>query len=344
MPVRVLIVDDSSIVRTTLERELARDPEIEVVGTAMDPYIARDKVLELKPDVITLDIEMPRMDGITFLRKLMAHRPTPVIIVSSLTERGSAKALEALHAGAVEVLAKPGGSYSVGHLSADLAAKVKAAAGANLAGFAGRPTAVPVNRTAGAHPGNTIIAIGSSTGGTKALEDLLPAFPANAPGTLVVQHMPPGFTKSFAHRLNSMCAVKVKEAEDGDRVEPGTVLLAPGDRHLVFARAGATSLVRVEAGPLVSGHRPSVDVLFTSVARHAGSNAIGVILTGMGSDGAKGMLTMKEAGATNIGQDEQSCVVFGMPRVAIQQGGVHHVLPLNQIAGFIAQLIRRRAP
>lgn len=339
-PIRVLIVDDSAIVRDVLRKELARDPGIEVVGTAPDPYVARDRIVALKPDVVTLDIEMPRMDGVTFLRKLMRHYPLPVIIVSSLTPRGSELALEALDAGAVEVMNKPGAAYSVGDMSVALIDKIKAAARVPVAKRAAppKPRQAPAHRLAMTRTTHKVVAIGASTGGTEALADVLSKLPANAPGTVVVQHMPEVFTRSFAGRLNEICAMEVKEAEDNDTVTPGRVLLAPGNYHMLLRRSGARYYVQVKKGPLVSRHRPSVDVLFKSVAKYAGRNAVGVIMTGMGADGADGMKLMKEAGAVNVAQDEQTCIVFGMPKEAIARGGVDHVVPLPHIPQRILNL------
>jgi two-component system chemotaxis response regulator CheB len=330
--VRVLIVDDSATVRNVLRRELSRDPEIEVVGTAPDPYVARDLIVQLKPNVVTLDVEMPRMDGITFLRKLMKHYPLPVVVVSSLTAKGGDLALEALQAGAVEVMCKPGAAYAVGDLAVMLADKVKAAARAGVrrataTGAQPAPTRLALTRTT-----NKVLAIGASTGGTQALEAVLTKFPANAPGTVIVQHMPEKFTKSFAERLNQLCAPEVKEAEDGDRVTPGRVLIAPGNFHMLLARSGAVYYVQIRDGPPVCRQRPAVDVLFKTAARWAGGNAIGVILTGMGNDGTAGLKEMKAAGAATLAQDEASCVVFGMPRAAWEAGVVDRLVPLDQIA------------
>jgi len=335
--IRVLVVDDSAVVRKVFSEELGREADIEVVGTAPDPYVARDKIVQLKPDVVTLDIEMPRMDGITFLRKLMKYFPLPVIIVSSLTEAGGELAMEAMDIGAVEVICKPGEAYSVGDMSQQLADKIRAAARIDvkrrrtLPRPAARPASAPTS-LALAKTTNKIIAIGSSTGGTEALKEVLPLFPPSTPGVLVVQHMPPHFTTKFAERLNELCQIRVKEAEDGDSVVPGTCLLAPGNFHMVLRRSGARYYVNVKSGPLVCHQRPAADVLFNSVAAYAGKNAVGVILTGMGKDGAEGMLKMKEAGAKTIAQDEKSCVVFGMPKEAIAAGGVDEVVPLSRIA------------
>jgi len=333
MKIRVLVVDDSAVVRQILSRELARDPDVEVVGTAADPFIARDKILELKPDVLTLDIEMPRMDGLTFLRKLMTHYPLPVVVVSSLTPKGSTLALEALDSGAVEVLSKPGPAYTVGDMAGELIHKVKAAAAANIAQYYERAqTARPVERLSLSRTTNKVVAVGASTGGTQALQTVLAALPPTAPGTVVVQHMPAGFTRAFADRLNTLCAVEVKEAEDNDSVVPGRVLIAPGNLHMVLQRSGARYFVALKNGPPVHHQRPAVEILFNSVARYAGANAIGVIMTGMGADGAEGLLNMKQAGATTIAQDEASCVVFGMPGEAIKRGAADYIVSLDDIS------------
>jgi two-component system chemotaxis response regulator CheB len=337
--IRVLLVDDSAIVRKVLAQELAKDPGIEVVGAAPDPFVARDMILSLRPDVITLDIEMPRMDGLTFLRRLMRFYPLPVVIVSSLTPRGGDVAMEAMDLGAVEVLCKPGSSYAVGDMAVELRDKVKAAA---LSGV--RPTASPERgmpphgRLSLLRTTHSVIAIGASTGGTQALQSLLSTLPANSPGIVIVQHMPEHFTRSFAERLNALCAIEVKEAADGDTVVPGRALIAPGGYHMELDRSGAVYQVRVRGGELVSRHRPSVNVLFRSVAKIAGRNAVGAILTGMGNDGAEGMKEMRVHGAATIAQDEESCVVFGMPKEAIAMGGVDHVLPLEAIPGKILEL------
>ncbi len=339
---RVLIVDDSAVVREIFTTELSKDPELEVVGTAIDPYIARDKIIQLKPDVVSLDVEMPRMDGITFLRKLMRYYPIPVIIVSSLTPKGGQVAMEAMNAGAVDVMCKPGASYTVGDMSIELIDKIKAAAAVNMTQWlsskvspsAGTPPRLSMMRTT-----NKVLAIGASTGGTQALLKVLCALPANAPGTVVVQHMPEHFTTSFAQRLNDYCAMDVKEAADGDSIVPGKALIAPGNKHMILRRSGARYYVAVKTGPLVRRHRPSVEVLFNSVSQAAGPNAVGVIMTGMGDDGADGMLKMKQSGATTIAQDEASCVVFGMPREAIRRGGVDHIVSLDTIPEAILQYI-----
>ena len=343
--IRVLVVDDSAVVRKVFSEELGREPDIEVVGTAPDPYVARDKIVNLKPDVVTLDIEMPRMDGITFLRKLMKYFPLPVIIVSSLTEAGGALAMEAMDIGAVEVICKPNEAYSVGDMSVQLAEKIRAAARVNI--HARQQHVAPSERVAAKPPTlalakttNKIIAIGSSTGGTEALKAVLPLLPPNSPGVLVVQHMPAHFTTKFAERLNELCQIQVKEAEDGDSVLPGTCLLAPGNFHMVMRRSGARYYVNVKTGPLVCHQRPAADVLFNSVAAYGGANAIGVILTGMGKDGASGILKMKQAGARTIAQDEKSCVVFGMPKEAIEMGGVDEIVTLHEISNTILRMLQ----
>ncbi len=336
MSIKVLIVDDSAVVRKIFSAELARDPGIEVVGTAPDPYAARDKIVLLKPDVLTLDVEMPRMDGLTFLRKLMKYYPVPTIVVSSLTAKGGDLAMEALDSGAVDVMCKPGASYSVGDMSVDLIEKIKAAAQVKLTARTVSEAGIPgANKLALSKTTNKVIAIGASTGGTQALQSILSALPANTPGTVIVQHMPENFTRSFANRLNEICDAEVSEAVDGDTVIPGRILIAPGNHHMVLNRSGANYFVRVTAGPLVNRHRPSVEVLFKSVAKYAGSNAVGVILTGMGADGAEGILEMKQNGAFTIAQDEASSVVFGMPKEAIKLGGIEKVSALDNIPADI---------
>ncbi len=341
--IKVLVVDDSAIVRKIFSEELSKESDIQVVGTAPDPFVARDKIVKLKPDVVTLDIEMPRMDGITFLKKLMKYFPLPVIIVSSLTRKGGKLALEAVESGAVEVLSKPGASYSVGDMKQQLADKIRAAARVHVSR---RQEQTPVSdsptvlsSSALKETTNKIIAIGASTGGTEALKKVLLRFPSTVPGILVVQHMPPNFTTAFADRLDNMCQIGAKEAEDGDSVLPGRALVAPGNYHMLLKRSGARYYVSVKTGPMVCHQRPSVDVLFNSVAQHAGSNVVGVILTGMGADGAKGMLKMRQAGARTIGQDEASCVVFGMPKEAIKAGAVEKVVPLEQVAQAVMNLL-----
>lgn len=337
--IKVLVVDDSALVRKLFSEELARDPQIQVVGTAPDPYVARDKIVQLGPDVLTLDVEMPRMDGLTFLRKLMKYHPLPVIVVSSLTPKGGEMAMEALEVGAVEVMCKPGEAYTVGEMSRELIEKIKAAAHSRIR----QPALVQDNPHQALPPlirtTLKIVAIGASTGGTEALREVLTRFPPNAPPTVVVQHMPQEFTKAFAERLNKLCAVEVKEAESGDTLRPGLVLIAPGNKHLLLQRSGAVYCVAVKDGPRVHHQRPAVDVLFRSVARHAGPNAVGVILTGMGADGAEGMLEMKQAGARTIAQDEATCVVYGMPREAVATGAVERVAPLPKITDEILAML-----
>jgi two-component system chemotaxis response regulator CheB len=343
--IKVLLVDDSAIVRKVLSQELSKDPDIEVVGAAPDPFVARDMILSLKPDVLTLDIEMPRMDGLTFLRRLMRFYPIPVVIVSSLSPAGGDVALEAIDIGAVEVLCKPGASYAVGDMGVELRDKVKAAAQSRVRSAAERPVpaAVPPHgRLSLLRTTHSVVAIGASTGGTQALQSVLSTLPANSPGIVIVQHMPEHFTRSFAERLNSLCAIQVKEAEDGDTVVPGRALIAPGNFHMELDRSGAVYKVKVRRGELVSRHRPSVNVLFRSVARYAGRNAVGAILTGMGNDGAEGMKEMRDQGAATIAQDEASCVVFGMPKEAIAMGGAEHVLPLDAIPAKILELAAQK--
>ncbi len=341
--IRVLIVDDSALVRKILSEELARDPEIQVVGTAPDPYVARDKIVQLSPDVVTLDVEMPRMDGLSFLRKLMKYHPMPVIVVSSLTVHGGEMAMEALEIGAVEVMCKPAGAYTVGDMSHDLIMRIKAASrirfrqpAANGNGYVPPlPEPAPVlKRTT-----LKIVAIGASTGGTEALKTVLTRFPVNAPPTLVVQHMPAQFTTSFAQRLNDLCMIEVREAQDGDTLRPGLALLAPGNFHMLLQRVGAVYSVAVKDGPRVHHQRPAVDVLFRSVARFAGANAVGAILTGMGSDGAAGMLEMRQAGARTVAQDEATCVVYGMPKEAVAAGAVERIAPITRITDEILSML-----
>lgn len=343
--IKVLIVDDSAIVRKVLTDALSGEPDIEVVGTAPDPFVARDKILSLKPDVLTLDIEMPRMDGLTFLKKLMHHHPMPVIVISSLGLSSSRAALEALAAGAIDVLAKPGGPQSVGDLRLSLAAKIRAAKVARLQVPAPRtsaPAEPPARKPLGqAFPPSAVIAIGASTGGTEAIQKVLVELPENCPGLVITQHIPAVFSRSFANRLNDLCAIRVREAEDGDTVEPGLALVAPGNFHMLVKRSASGYRVEIKDGPMVCYQRPAVDVLFHSVAQAAGANATGAILTGMGSDGAQGMLAMKKAGARTIAQNEDSCVVFGMPREAIRHGAVDRILPLSAISGAILAEARR---
>lgn len=350
--IRVLIVDDSSAVRTMLTRLLGTDPRIEVVGSAPDPYVARDKLLELTPDVMTLDIEMPKMDGITFLSKVMKYYPTRTVVVSSLSTQGSAAALRALEAGAIDVIGKPGIDVTKGlnEMAQELVERVVAAAHARLlpasplaAPVAARPVAVPSSVTALPRTSHQILAIAASTGGTVALRKLLSALPADIPGTVIVQHMPPVFTRTFADHLSSICKFAVREAVDGEKILPGTVLIAPGNFHMEIARQGGYYHVRLHQEPLLHGVRPAADYLMKSVAKHAAANAIGVVLTGMGKDGADGLREMKDAGSCNFAQSEETCVVFGMPKVAIERGGIDEVLPLEEIAGAIVKRLRAKA-
>ena len=344
--IKVLIVDDSAVVRRILSDELSRYEDIDIVGTAVDPYVARDKIIKLQPDVITLDLEMPRMDGLSFLAKLMKHYPLPVIVLSSLTPHNSETAIKALELGAVDVLCKSGSAYSTQDVSRQLAQAIRAAAKAKISALPSRSAdmpreTVPVASGLLTRTTHQVVAIGASTGGTKAIEAVLKAMPAGSPGTVIVQHMPETFTKTFAERLNSLCPMEVREAQDSDHVVPGLALIAPGNRHMVLHRSGGNYLVQIKGGPRVHYQRPSVDVMFHSVAKHAGRNAVGVILTGMGADGAKGMLAMKNSGACTISQDEQSCVVFGMPKEAVKLGGVEEIVPLTQIPKAIFAALGR---
>ncbi len=337
--IKVLIVDDSAIVRQIFTKELSRIDGIEVVGSAANPYVARNKIIKLKPDVITLDIEMPKMDGISFLKKLMRYYPLPVVVVSSLTQKGSAIAMEAIEEGALEVLSKPGAAYTVGDMSIELADKIKAVSTVKVKKREDiKKKGKKIKKLSLTTTTEKIIAVGSSTGGTQALSAILPALPKNSPGLLIVQHMPQYFTNSFAKRLNELCEMDVKEAEDGETVHSGKVLIAPGNFHMLLRRSGARYYVQVKKGPLVSRHRPSVDVLFKSVAKYAGKNAIGVMMTGMGRDGSKGMELMKKNGAKTIAQDKKSCIVFGMPQEAIKLGVVDQVVALEKIPAKVLEL------
>ncbi len=343
--IKVLIVDDSALVRQTLTDVLSSDPDIEVIGTAGDPFVAAERIAEQLPDVITLDIEMPRMDGLTFLQKIMAQHSIPVVICSSLAEEGAQSTLKALEYGAVEIITKPhlGSKQFLEESQVMLCQAVKAAAQARMRPHSSQ-TVEPkltadsvLSRATGAMIATTekIVAIGASTGGTEALRVLLEALPPDAPGMVIVQHMPEMFTRAFAKRLDSLCEISVKEAEPNDTVLRGRALVAPGNHHMLLKRSGARYYVDIKDGPLVCRHRPSVDVLFRSAARYAGQNAVGVIMTGMGDDGANGMLEMKEAGAVTIAQDEETCVVFGMPHEAIKREAVDEVLPLPAICRAI---------
>jgi len=360
--IRVLIVDDSASVRQTLTEILDSDPAIEVIGSASDPFVAARRIQQEVPDVITLDVEMPRMDGITFLRKLMAQRPVPVVMCSSLTEQGSETLMQALEAGAVDIIVKPrvDAAQFLMESKVRICDVVRAAASARLKGATARPPAraehprapqekltadvmlpPPLAGQAMARTTESVICIGASTGGTESLRVVLEALPAASPGIVIVQHMPEKFTAAFARRLDGLCQVEVKEAAEGDTVLRGRVLIAPGDRHTLLQRSGARYYVSVKDGPLVSRHRPSVDVLFRSAARFAGANAVGIIMTGMGDDGAHGLAEMRQAGAFTVAQDEASSVVFGMPKEAIALGAVERVLPLDMLAAEILRVGNR---
>ncbi len=342
---RVLVVDDSAVVRQALSNLLSSDPGIEVMGTAADPFVAADRIAEEIPDVITLDIEMPRMDGLTFLKMIMSQHPIPVVICSSLTDEGAQSTLRALEYGAVDIITKPrlGTRQYLEDSRASICEIVKAAASARLGML--RVDHVQPKLTADVilpqathamdETTEKVVVVGASTGGTEALKSLLESLPPDAPGIVIVQHMPELFTRAFAGRLDGLCAITVKEAETNDTVLRGRALIAPGNHHMLLRRSGARYFVEIKDGPLVCRHRPSVDVLFRSAARYAGPNAVGVILTGMGDDGARGMLEMKQAGGFNIAQDEASSIVFGMPKEAIKLNGVHKVLPLTHIPAAI---------
>jgi two-component system, chemotaxis family, protein-glutamate methylesterase/glutaminase len=343
--IRVLVVDDSALVRKILTEELGKQKDIEVVGTAVNPYVARDKIVKLKPDVLTLDLEMPRMDGLSFLEKLMKHYPMPVVVVSSLTPKNSENALTALRLGAVDVICKPGSAYSAQNITNEIVKAVRAASFArfdrDISHSVPKNSEKPDSGARLVHTTNKLIAVGASTGGTRALEAVLTQLPASMPGIVIVQHMPPVFTRSFAERLDSICNLEVKEAEDGDLVENGKVLLAPGNYHMLIEKRGARYYSKIRQGPPVNHHRPSVDVLFNSVADSTGVNATGVILTGMGSDGAKGLLKMKQRGAHTIAQDEATSVVYGMPKEAKNLGAAYTVLPLHNIAGELIKHVMK---
>ncbi len=356
--ISVLVVDDSALVRKLLTEILESDPDIEVVGTAIDPLIAREKIKKLQPDVLTLDVEMPRMDGVTFLRNLMRLRPMPVVMVSTLTEQGAEVTLEALELGAVDFITKPKLDFSntIGDYAAEIIEKVKIASMVNVQALAQNIVALPdvpekltadavlAKRAPGTIPSHLkttekIIAIGSSTGGTEAVKDVLKMLPADSPGIVITQHIPAAFSGPFALRVNSVSAIEVCEAQDGQQILPGHAYIAPGGKHLIVERSGARFYCRLNDGPPVSRHKPSVDVLFRSIAQNVGANAIGIMLTGMGDDGAKGMLEMKEAGAFNFVQDENSSVVWGMPGQAVKIGAAELQLPLNKIAGKLMSLV-----
>ncbi len=341
---RVLIIDDSALVRSLLTEIVNREPDLEAIGAAPDPLVAREMIRALNPDVLTLDIEMPRMDGLDFLERLMRLRPTPVVMVSTQTERGADATLRALELGAIDFVSKPRLGIAAGlqELAADICEKIRVASKVRLnrhARAAGEPRAAGAHSQAKGTPAyysrvstEKLIAIGASTGGTEAIREVITRLSADSPAVLITQHMPPGFTRSFAARLDGLCRMAVSEATDGERVLPGHAYIAPGDRHMTLERSGANYVIALDDGPPVNRHRPSVDVLFRSVAAAAGQNALGVMLTGMGRDGANAMLEMKRAGAFNIAQDEASCIVFGMPKEAIAVGAVDEVLPLSRIA------------
>ena len=342
MKIKVLIIDDSALIRSLLTEIINQQKDMEVVGVAPDPIVARDLIKQLNPDVLTLDVEMPKMDGLDFLEKLMRLRPMPVVMVSTLTERGSEITLRALELGAIDFVTKPKVSISNGMLeySELITDKIRIAAKAKLVNL--HPKA-RVNETSSPpsllkNPlisSEKLLIIGASTGGTEAIKTFLLQMPSDCPGILITQHMPAGFTKSFADRLNSLCKISVKEGIDGERVLPGHAYIAPGDQHLLLAKSGANYITKLSNAEPVNRHKPSVDVLFDSAAMHAGKNAVGVILTGMGKDGALGMHNMKNAGAYNFSQDEASCVVFGMPKEAIAQGGVHEIASIQQLPSMV---------
>lgn len=346
--IRVLIIDDSALVRKLLTTGLSRDPHIEVIGAARDPFAARDILKKEHPDVITLDVEMPGMDGVTFLKQYMPVQPIPTVIVSSLTEQGKQITLDALEAGAVDVVLKPkvGLVDGIPVLMGDLVERIKAAALVDVSRYArlklpahSRPT--PITETFLGRTTDQVIAIGASAGGVGALDRIIPMFPPAAPGIVIVQHMPAGFTSSFAARLNSMSAIQVKEAEEGDRIRPGLALMGPGgDRHIEVYRSGGEYRVQLRKGEKVSGHCPSVDALFKSVARQVGNNAAAALLTGMGADGAEGLLAIRRAGGRTFAQNEETCVVFGMPRVAWEKGGAEALLALDDIPARLLHALK----
>jgi two-component system chemotaxis response regulator CheB len=346
--IRVLIVDDSAVIRRFLEKIFTNTTDIEVVGTASDPYIGRDKLVELKPDVMILDVEMPRMDGISFLTKVMEHFPTRTIIFSSLAKAGSETYFGALEAGAIEIMEKPSldVSHSLEEQSKNLVDKIREVAKARFIPLKKMPTArlnIAKNTTSMAKTTHQMIAIASSTGGTEALKVFLAGMPANIPGTVIVQHMPPGFTKSFASALNNLFPFEVKEAQEGDQIVPGRVLLAPGNYHMEIIRSGAFYYVTLNQGAQLHNVRPAADHLMKSVAKYVGKNAIGVILTGMGKDGAEGILEMNKAGSYTIAQNEETCVVYGMPGSAVALGGIEKILPLDRISGDILKHLNDRS-
>ncbi|MBP8184863.1 MAG: chemotaxis response regulator protein-glutamate methylesterase [Pseudomonas sp.] len=351
MAIKVLVVDDSALIRALLKEIIQADPELELVGVAPDAYVARDLIKQLNPDVLTLDVEMPRMDGLTFLEKLMHGRPMPVVMISSLTERGSEATFRALELGAVDFVAKPklGIREGMQAYAEEICDKLKAA---SMSRVRARPAAAgPTERSAEAKSSGQprpiigtekIIAIGASTGGTEAIKDVLLGMPADSPGIVITQHMPPGFTRSFAERLNRLTRLTVSEAQGGERILPGHAFIAPGDKHLLVERSGANYVIRLSDAPAVRRHKPAVDPMFSSVAQCAGRNVIAAILTGMGKDGAQGMLEIRQAGGYTVAQDEATCVVYGMPREAVSVGAAEEVLPLNDIAGALLQQATKR--
>jgi two-component system chemotaxis response regulator CheB len=341
--IRVLVVDDSAVVRRMISEALSQDPEIEVVGAACDPYVARDMILQYEPDVLTLDIEMPRMDGLTFLKILQEHRPMPVVIVSSLTPAGSKIALRALELGAVDVVAKQSSAWNIGSLREQLARRVKGAAQARLSLLHPACGGTTESSAGLSFSPRQLIVLGASTGGTEAIKSVLSRLPAELPGICIVQHIPPVFSKTFAERLNECCALEVREAVHGDEVRPGTALIAPGDYHMVVESAGAGYRVRLRQDPPIHFTRPAVDMLFNSAAQCAGRHALGVLLTGMGRDGAQGMQQLKAAGAVNLVQNEATCVVYGMPRAAVDLGVVDRVLPLDHMPHGIIHALREHS-
>ena len=354
---RVVVVDDSALVRSLLTEIVNRQPDMECIGAASDPYAAREMIRNLNPDVITLDVEMPRMDGIDFLSKLMRLRPMPVVMVSTLTERGAEVTLKALELGAVDFVAKPkiGVSDGLKQLAEEITDKIRTASKARVSKphVPAAASGAPAGATAPARPAvpasigrlstEKLIFIGASTGGTEATKEVLMNLPPDSPAVVITQHMPPGFTRSYANRLDGLCKIRVKEAVDGERILPGHAYIAPGGFHLSVERSGANYVARVSDGEPVNRHKPSVEVLFESAARVVGQNALGIMLTGMGADGAKAMRTMREAGSYNVCQDEATCVVFGMPREAIAHGAANEVLPLGKIAGHVIERLRSTA-
>jgi two-component system chemotaxis response regulator CheB len=345
--IKVLVVDDSAIVRKILSEAINSQPDMEVIATAPDPFVARDKILALQPDVLTLDIEMPRMDGLTFLKKVMRFHPVPTIVISSLGQASTTAALDALRFGAFDILAKPSGPYSVGELRNSLPARIRAAACTPRIPPPDRerptPAAEPeraVVPSVSGYATGTILAIGASTGGTVAIQHILSRLPADIPGTVITQHIPAGFSEAFAKRLNQCCSMEVREAVQGDNLHPGLALLAPGDFHMLLRRSGSHYSVELQQGPQVCYQRPSVDVMFASVAQAAGAHAVGVLLTGMGTDGAKGLLAMRQAKARTLAQDESTCTVYGMPREAVRLGAVDRVVALDDFAGVIGETLR----